>query len=115
MLLAFAYGVFPFIPAARGGGDYTVSSKAIVHLKPSALGTNPIPWVSSSDRSRTCPIIVIEENCNGIYTADPTEAGGPEEWRVLGGRKPRLVFFNYDVIATLEYESRSSIGKKAHP
>jgi len=87
----------------------------IGHLKPSAPGTNPIPWVSSSDRSRTCPIIVIEENCNGIYTADPTEAGGPEEWRVLGGRKPRLVFFNYDVIATLEYESRSSIGKKAHP
>ena len=115
MLLSYAYGVLPFIPAARGGGDYTVSPKAIIQLKPSATAANGMPFVSNNDKTRTRPLIVIEESSKGIYAADPSDAGGPEEWRVLGGRKPQLVLFSYDIISTIEFEARSAIGRGVKP
>jgi len=42
-----------------------------------------------------------------LYLADPNEAGGPAEWRTVGGRKPRLLFVNYDDLLTMEFEARS--------
>ena len=115
MLLSYAYGVFPFIPAARGGGDYTISPKVIIHFSPSASGMNMLPLATSADRTQTRPLILIEETNKGFYTADPTDAGGAEEWRTLGGRKPQLIFFSKDAISIMEFESRSALGRNKNP
>jgi hypothetical protein len=111
MILTFAYGVYPFIPAARGGGDYTISPKVTIYLK-NHNTTIPSSNIASACKNNwTCPLILVEQTTKGIYTADPLKAGGPEEWRSIGGRKPPLTFYNYDIIAKLEYESRSNICK----
>jgi len=108
MLLAYAYGVFPYIPAPRGGGDYTQSPRIVVQFdrattQPSAM----TPYLDPAVPAQTKPLILVEETNKGLYLADPNEAGGPAEWRTVGGRKPRLLFVNYDDLLTMEFEARS--------
>lgn len=114
LILTFAYAVFPLIPAARGGGDFTVSPHVVIHLRDDTEITPILGAIlDSSDKSRTIPMILLQETSEGIYTADPNDAGGPYQWRMLKGEKPRLLFLTYDSIVGMEFESRSAVPEPA--
>ena len=108
MLLSFAYGVYPYIPAPRGGGDFNGSPKIIIHWDNSAKQIiTSASYLDQTDLTKSKPLILLEETQKGIYVADPLDAGGPSKWRTVGGRKPRLLFIGNDTISNIEFESRS--------
>lgn len=112
MILAFAYGVFPYVPAPRGGGDYTSSPKVVIHFSPDAQKGISNAYLDSTITGQTKPLVLLEEASQGLYAADPSDAGGPAEWRTVGGRKPRLLFVSYSSIASMAFESRSEAMQK---
>jgi hypothetical protein len=74
--VSFTFRIYPFIPIARGGGDFTESPSATFvftdKIEPSrVLGTN---GVSSQ-------YIVIEQSPTSIFVANRADSGGPAQWR----------------------------------
>ncbi|HZS45849.1 MAG TPA: hypothetical protein VFC63_12155 [Blastocatellia bacterium] len=107
VILSFAYGVYQNIPSTRNGGDYTEAPKVTLVLKSNQFITQSDQKFFQKDNPNiTVPLIVIEEASWGIYCADPTEAGGPNEWKLIGGRKPQILIINKSEIARIQSESR---------
>ena len=96
-VLSFAYAVFSFIPAERGGGDYRNVGHVALTLRHSE--ENPFPVdirdVIKTDQS---PLILLDENSDLLFLALATEAGGPAEWQKTSGENP--AFSNYAVMAS---------------
>lgn len=109
VVLSFSYGIFQNIPATRGGGDYTGSPRVTVTLK-------EVPLLSARDTryfdrqalKATIPLVLIEETTWAFYLADPSEAGGPSEWKQIGGRKPAILVLNKAEVVKLVTESRNT-------
>jgi hypothetical protein len=100
-LLGFSYAVFPFIPAIRGGGDYSVAPKVFIYLKPpkeSATASQPVP---------PYPVILLEETATAMLVASPHDAGGPCQWRLDTKNKPKISMISRDDIAGINYLSPS--------
>jgi hypothetical protein len=114
IVLAFAYGVFPNIPSTRGGGDYSEAPKVVVTLRdPLVLSPPSQRLMAPNSQNVTIPLVVIEETSWAFYLADPSEAGGPTEWKDIGGRKPELLTLNKTAITTIHAESH--VPKKSTP
>jgi hypothetical protein len=114
IVLAFAYGVFPNIPSTRGGGDYSEAPKVLVTVRdPLAPSQKTQRFMAAGSQNVTMPLIVIEETSWAFYLADPTEAGGPAEWKDIGGRKPEIFALNKTAITSIHAESR--VPQKATP
>lgn len=109
VVLAFSYGVFQNIPATRGGGDFTMSPRVVLTMK-SNPPTSPIDgkYFDKSTPQITIPLILIEETTWAFYLADPQDAGGPTEWKSIGGRKPEILILNKAEVAKLHSESRNT-------
>jgi len=107
VILAFSYGVYPNVPSTRGGGDYTEAPKVTLAFK-----GNQVPsqydqkYLQKDTPNVSIPLIVIEEASWGVYLADPTEAGGSNEWKLIGGRKPQILVVNKSEILWMHSESR---------
>jgi hypothetical protein len=112
VVLAFSYGVYQNIPATRGGGDYTMSPKVILTLKQSPIMSNiDMRYFDKANTQMTIPLVPIEETTWAFYLADPQDAGGPAEWKTIGGRKPEILIVNKSEVAMVHSESRNP-GKK---
>jgi hypothetical protein len=98
-ILSFAYSVYAYIPAERGGGSYVDASHVVLtfHGSPAAL---PSDLIESGLRSK--PLLIIEETGNSIYVADPDAAGGPAEWR--RGTLPTVIAIRRDDVNSIEYQ-----------
>ncbi|HVU33841.1 MAG TPA: hypothetical protein VHE61_10430 [Opitutaceae bacterium] len=85
-VLAFAYGVYPRIPAARGGGNYSYTSDVVFYLKSNDADHLP-PAIINPMRSPkshyvlSVPLKVIEQTADTYFVARPNDAGGPDEWQ----------------------------------
>jgi len=113
LLFSFAHGVFPYISARRGGGDYTDASKVIVYLKGGAGEKLALETYLDPDAKgplRTRELVLIEATSTGYYLADPVEADGPYAWRSTSA-KPRVLFVSRDCIATMRYITHHSITR----
>lgn len=109
--LAFSYGVFQNIPATRGGGDYTASPRVVVTFKrPLTPLSGGARYVDPRARDITIPLILIEETSWAFYLADPAEAGGPREWKSIGGTKPSIFVVNKMHVTNLYAESRNPVA-----
>jgi hypothetical protein len=95
MLVPFSHSVFLYIPATRGGGDYTVSPQVSIDLKQRSA--------PDTAATKTKAMVLIEETSTGIYVADPDDAGGPKEWRKSRSKRPNVHFYGYDSISHLLY------------
>lgn len=108
VVLAFSYGVFQNIPATRGGGDYTGSPRVIITFKTAQIVSTPDAKFFDKDNPQmTVPLVLIEETAWAFYLADPHDAGGPSEWKTIGGRKPEILLVNKSEVAKLHSESRN--------
>ena len=112
IVLAFSYGVFQNIPATRGGGDYTDSPNIVVMFKePQTMPTNQTGYFESGSKSVTIPLVLIEENSWAFYLANPADAGGPAEWKQIGGRKPDIFIVNKAEVGSVASASRVSVKR----
>lgn len=113
VVLSFSYGVFQNIPATRGGGDYTESPKVVLTFKQKPITSSiDSKYISPANDNMTIPLVLVEETSWAFYLADPTEAGGPAEWKGIGGRKPELFVVNKSEVTKLHSESRSPTKTK---
>lgn len=114
VVLAFSYGVFQNIPSTRGGGDYTMAPRVVVTFKAApATATVDGRYFDKTRPNITIPLVLIEETGWALYLADPQDAGGPSEWKEIGGRKPEILVVNKSEVSKIHSESRNS--KKAMP
>jgi hypothetical protein len=92
-LVGFAHSVFAYIPAARDGGDYTVSWMVRISRKDNAKGGNECPkWQR-----------LVEETSTALYVADGPDRQ-PCEWRSKPEEIPNLHSISRDQIADIEYK-----------
>jgi len=97
MLVPFSHSVFLYIPATRGGGDYTTSAGVTIDLKHQSVPSGP---------GATKEMVLIEETSTGVYVANPDDAGGPKEWRKCRINRPDVHFYGYDCISHIRYAQR---------
>lgn len=108
VVLAFTYGIFQNIPATRGGGDYTASPRVVLTFKsPQSLAPANMKYFEKGSTQMTVRLILIEETSWAFFLADPEDAGGPSEWKSIGGRKPQIFVVNKSEVAQLQSESRN--------
>jgi hypothetical protein len=87
-LMGFAHSVFTYIPAARDGGDYTVSWMVRISRKDNARGG----WQR-----------LVEETSTALYVVDGPDRQ-PCEWRSEPEKIPYLHSISRDQIADVEYK-----------
>ena len=95
-LLAFSRTVFPFIPAVRGGGDYSVAPKVLIYR------------TDHSQRASPTPVILLEETATTLFVANPNDAGGPCEWRLGPENKPEVLMISRQDITQIKFLSPSN-------
>jgi hypothetical protein len=99
-VIGFAFSVFPYIPASKGGADYT--SVARVHV--SCDGDADV------ELSRKDGFVFLEETTNWIYLAGATEED-VKDWRVgyIGKDKtrevaaPRIIRLSREKVVAIEF------------
>ncbi len=95
-LLTFSHAVFPFIPAVRGGGDYSVAPSVFLYHKNQQFPAFPHPF------------ILLEETATTLFVAKPKDAGGPCEWRLGPENKPEVLMISREDIAEIKSFSPSN-------
>lgn len=104
-LMTFSHAVFPFIPAIRGGGDYTVAPIVVVRLRAAVPKEVLGDYADPEEALKTKPAILLEETAAALFIANPADAGGPCEWRSQANRRPQILSVSRDAVATVEYAS----------
>ena len=139
-LMAFSASVFSYIPASRGGGDYTSAPRVVVRLKadftpdpsvesfieaddafgpglstgnqalPAGKSGQVTPIAPRKSMPRTRPCILIEETAGSIVLAEPSDGGGPVEWRKSQSRRPNVIAISREMIAGIVYLSPAAVA-----
>ena len=109
-IIAFSIGIYPYIPAMRGGGDYTDVAHVVAYLS-NARVVGEFPFIEETSDTmqvrspnartpgstqltereggiHTKPLIVIEETPSDIFVALPDDADGPYAWRRKRKNRP---------------------------
>ena len=103
-IVSFSLRVYPFIPAAKGGGDYTESPTV-------RLTFRPIPLVDAAlypedeihdDLSKRSAYVLIEQTPEALYLANAAPGLPPERWRDMR-ELPTLVEVRRDAIDRVVY------------
>ncbi len=93
-LMVFAYSLFPYIPATRGGGDYTVNRVATIWIKGrDSLFYNPPSLMTAG---------VVEETSSTVYVIDENE-WHPYSWRNRSQHIPPPTAISRDQIVKIVY------------
>lgn len=116
-LLNYARFVYPYIPAEKGGGDYTESHR--VHItfatdsETHGAEVSGVPAAVQSSNA-TNSLIILEENTASIFLADCNDAGSPTNWR-RSTDKPVVYEIRRDLIATISHLNSNQTPISAPP
>lgn len=126
-LVGFAHSFFPYIPANRGGGDYTVAPSVCIDLKeersptsaaftvmvdvfPEVLKKEGNPTTAALDAfmKDTSPKVLIDENSTTLFVAadhhEDKDEGGPCEWRESYlHKRPKVWAIGRESVAAVRY------------
>jgi CheY-like chemotaxis protein len=99
-MLAFAYGVFPQIPFAKGGGNYEDVPDVEIYWKEESLKALPKDLPFKSNR-----FTIIEETPTTVFVADPEDPQGTgfKGWRFW--KTPRVIALKRDDITAIVHLS----------
>jgi len=105
-VLIFAIRVYPYIPAVRGGGDYSESPKVLLHFKKDNLASLPPGILASGGDGLTSEErVILEITSSSILAVDPREAGGPKCWRGPNRPKIRITEIRRDDVESIAYSN----------
>lgn len=113
-LMCFSTAVFSYIPASRGGGDYTVAPIIVIKVKSGLTVDSANARYLEADGQgglRTHPSVLIEETSAAIFIADPNDAGGPAEWRKSQGTRPGVFAIARQNVEAVQYLSPEDIKR----
>jgi hypothetical protein len=101
-VLAFSFGIYPYISAEKGGGDYSDASNVIVEFSPQIRDSLPASLLdNASSGARSKSLILIQETGTSYFVADPGDAGGPLSWRRY--TRPNVFEIRRDIVIGLTY------------
>ncbi|VAW80953.1 hypothetical protein MNBD_GAMMA13-1900 [hydrothermal vent metagenome] len=110
MILSFAYGVYPYIPASRGGGDYEGSPLvSIVVDDKLRTALNGTKLYASADLEKL-KYVFIGETESEVYLANPCDAGGPAEWRRRN--RPNILSIQKRYLKSVIFHSLHDVDKE---
>jgi hypothetical protein len=104
-IVSFAHSIYPYIPAAKGGGDYTLSHP--VQLTFNAEYAQSIPPAVTNGIQDNC-LILLDENSSFVFLASTNDAGGPAKWRNTTN-KPTVYEIRRDAIVSITYTNPSVV------
>lgn len=115
-LLAFAYGVYPFIPVAKGGGDFSATQNVILWWEKDSHESVPAILKEDSKQRHSRVLKIVEESPTLLFVADPNiESKPPASWRLWGSNLPDIVAVRRDLIQSIEYFGSNEYQKKVDP
>jgi hypothetical protein len=103
-IIAFALRVYPYIPVAKGGGNFIESPRVKLTFRPvsgipGGIDTNnPVVVALSS----TNAYVIIEESASSLFLANVNDAGGPRVW-VDMRQLPHVLEVRRDAIDQITY------------
>lgn len=108
---AYSFGlrIYPYIPAYKGGGDYSNTSSVIIHFKDIKADHLPSE-IRPKEKIGSNKLIVIEESTNSIFLVNPNDAGGPIEWRKMGSAKPCIYEIRKENLTSIIYLNSANYG-----
>ena len=116
-VLSFGLGVYQYIPAGRGGGDFTTASFVVLQLKPDAKSKSlKLPkWLSADNPNDELKLELIEAGSNSIFVANPwkkipdkgPEESGPRIWRRGRKNRPTVLQISRDQILSIRHLNES--------
>lgn len=101
-ILIFAARIYPYIPAGRGGGDYTTEIKSVLVFDSKFKDVFPAELIDeSAQRLQSKPLFILRDTIDNVIVAVPIKENkdmnikenGPFQWRKLGkDNKPQALF-----------------------
>ena len=98
VLTSYSYGIFPFIPSVKGGGDYENAPTVSAIFKDDGLdklASELHMGVGGDQRIRD--VILIYATTSSFYFAKPEAGNDPCDWRT-GGNRPKILELKRDQI-----------------
>jgi hypothetical protein len=108
--LSFAYWVYPYIPAERGGGDYTDAREVVIMFGDKASVRLP-PGMARSSCNCSKPLLILDATASSVFVADPKDGGGPMAWRREGRPAIQVVEIQRDLIGSVLYARPDARGE----
>lgn len=103
-ILVFAARIYPYIPAGRGGGDYTteINTPSVLVFDSKFKDVFPAELIDeSAQRLQSKPLFILRDTADNVIVAVPIKENkekgikenGPFQWRKLGkDNKPQALF-----------------------
>jgi len=93
-VLFFAARVYCYIPAFKGGGDFTTESQAVLHFDPRFSSSLPSQIMDSSKTNQqSLPVFILQQNTHAYFLALTNSANNPNTWRLVGRtNKPTTIY-----------------------
>ncbi len=115
-ILVFAARIYPYIPAGRGGGDYTTETPSVLFFDAKFKDALPRDVIDdSSDTLRSKPLYILRDTSEAVFVAVPVSENkernihenGPPQWRRLGREnKPQALFaIKREAILATQYKN----------
>jgi len=110
-VFTFGLRVYSYMPASKGGGDYSsvpnviVGFQGSIHSLPKEIINPCYKNYLNTNQYSLCSIEMklIEESSASVFLANPHDAGGPEKWREIRGNKPTIYEIRRENIASIVY------------
>ena len=101
----YGLSAFHYIPAIKGGGDFTFSPLVRLVLKDDDI-TQYNNWLINTNNPNG-ELVLIEATSTSLYVANPTENGGPPKWRQARANRPRVQEIPRSSVVAIEHLQRT--------
>jgi MFS family permease len=131
-LISFSSSLLGYLPASRGGGDYSVAPQVVLKLNSdfsrdavtnaflevdSPAASPTVSGLKKKPKTNEAPLdvkptpsgfltrrsVLIEETATTFFIANPSDAGGPTEWRKSQANRPTVLAIERKSILAVEY------------
>lgn len=100
---SFAHTIYPYIPAEKGGGDFSRSPTVSIYFNTNAVSEGGISINIPSEIiscNATNSLMILDEDDKFIYVAPIASTNDPFDWRI-GKSKPRVFEINREAITSI--------------
>jgi len=100
-VVVFGYGVYHYIPAGKGGGDF--SSVSLIQITLTNKDPKSELPTSLTTSNHNKELVLIEGTSASIFVANPADHGGPVNWRKGRHNRPSVVEVQRSAIGFITY------------
>lgn len=103
-IVTFSHSIYPYIPASKGGGNFTDETPIHIIFKPDFTESAP-KEVGVAEQGNH--LILLEESSGFVFVADKTAVGGTTNWQ---NDRPPVYEIRLDTIMTIVRNNTDSVA-----